>query len=501
MFSLTGDADSIRASAGTWSGFSTAASTAAGDIRHIDSGDFKGDEADTYRDKMNGDLPPHLDTTSEAWSKVATALTTYATTLQTLQTRMHTLASTATHQQQQVDSAGNAAADAKAADARHTADQTAAAKKLPAGQTLPPDTYRPQTSGAGTQLNQANAALQSTIDAANQVRAEHNTAVDHCVTAIHQAAGMRFEEPPGFWGKLGNSITGWIKDHADVLKSISSVLKTISGIAGLLAMIPILSPIMGPIALATGAAALGIDVTLKLVTGEGSWTDIGMDVLGVIPGGRAAGEAVKGAEAATDVVRTASTVGKDAGAVKKGANAASELKTGENAAARAKSGENAGTEAKSGQNAATEAKSGDPRQPGAPAKKPVYEPTRTRVKLRAQTKREVYADAERHADGSGDFVCAASGDRIPAARDRNGDLVRIDPVTGRRTPDGMTVPAKGQSNFGHVPGHEWRSYKIEAEANGYNRRRVIEDQNDPGIYRVETPAANQGHQYEQQSAK
>lgn len=200
MFSLTGDADSIRTSAGSWSAFSVAAATAAGDIRHIDSGDFQGDEADTYREKMNGDLPPHLDTTSDAWSKVATALTAYAGTLEHLQTRMHTLAGTAANQQQQVNTAGNAADDAKAADARHTAGVAAASKKLTPGQTLPPDTYRPQTSGASSQLSQANTALQGTIDAANQVRADHNTAVDTCVNAINDAAGMRFEEPPGFWG-------------------------------------------------------------------------------------------------------------------------------------------------------------------------------------------------------------------------------------------------------------------------------------------------------------
>jgi len=52
---------------------------------------------------------------------------------------------------------------------------------------------------------------------------------------------MRFAQPPGFFGRLKNSVTGWISDHADVLKSISGVLKTISGIAGLLAMIPVLA--------------------------------------------------------------------------------------------------------------------------------------------------------------------------------------------------------------------------------------------------------------------
>lgn len=308
VFALTGDPGSIRSSSVTWSQFAGAAGTASEQIRKIDSGDFIGDEADTYRDKLNQDLPPHLDTTSEAWSRVSGALQTYASMLEELQQRMLTLSSQAAHQQTQVDAASNAVANAKTADARHVTSQTAAKAVLKPGETLPPDHYQAQTGGASTQQANADAALQSTINAANQVHVEHNTAVDTCVKAIHDAAAMRFEEPPGFWGKLGGAVGGWIKDHADVLKTISSVLKTISGVAGLLAMIPVLAPIMGPIALASGGAALVIDVGLKLATGKGSWTDVGVDALGIIPGGRIAGDIAKGAQ----TVRATSTVVKDA---------------------------------------------------------------------------------------------------------------------------------------------------------------------------------------------
>ena len=356
VFSLTGDPGSIRSSSVKWSTFSTSASTASGDIRHIDSGDFIGDEAETYRDKINKDLPPHLDTTSEAWAKVAGALQTYATALEGLQQRMSTLSAQADHQQGQVNAANDAVANAKTADSQHASSVAAAKEKLKPGQTLPPDHYQTQTSGATSSQTDANAALQSTIDAANRVHTEHNTAVDNCVNAIHDAAGMRFEEPPGFWGKLGNAIGGWIKDHADVLKTISSVLKTISGIAGLLAMIPVLAPIMGPIALATGGAALLIDVGVKVATGEGSWTDIGMDALGIIPGGRVVGEVAKGAKATTTVIKDAKgieTVAKDAKGIK---TVAQETKGAKNVVSDGKTAgrdvtENAGKDARTAENA------------------------------------------------------------------------------------------------------------------------------------------------------
>jgi hypothetical protein len=123
-----------------------------------------------------------------------------------------------------------------------------------------------------------------------------------------------------------------------------------------------------------------------------------------------------------------------------------------------------------------------------------YEPTRNRVKLRAQTKRDIYMEAEREADG--DFVCAATEETIPARRYPDGSPVLINPQTGKPDPNGMSVPQPGEFNFGHKPGEEWWRYKIEAEENGYTRKQVIEDQNDPSRYRIETPEANRSHRYE-----
>ncbi|GAA4536463.1 putative T7SS-secreted protein [Amycolatopsis samaneae] len=137
-----------------------------------------------------------------------------------------------------------------------------------------------------------------------------------------------------------------------------------------------------------------------------------------------------------------------------------------------------------------------PDGPPAPAPRKVYEPTRNRVKLRQGTKRAVIRDAEREPDGSGDFVCQATRERIPAKHNPDGSLVKVNPDTGKPDPNGMTVPEPGKSHFGHVPGDEWWRYKQEAEAGGYSRERVIEDQNNPDKYRLETPNANQSHQHE-----
>ncbi len=287
-FVLGGEPGSIRASATVWSSFADDASEASADIRGMDTSEFQGDEADTYRGKVNDDLPPHLDITAKAWSMVATALTTYASTLEDLQTRMATLKARAADQTAAVSSARQSLSTAKSADKAHTSAQQAAEATLKPGETLPPDSYHGQTAGASSSLSNAQQALQDTIDAAATIRSQHTTAVNACGDRIDEAKHLRFEKPPGFFGRLAESVGDWISDHADILKSISSVLKTISGIAGMLALIPCLTPIMGPIALITGGAALVIDVGLKLATGEGSWLQIGVETLAMIPGLRAA---------------------------------------------------------------------------------------------------------------------------------------------------------------------------------------------------------------------
>lgn len=284
QFVLRGDPASIRASASTWLTFANQASTAAGDIRGLDTQTFQGDESDTYRERINSDMVPHLDITSEAWSMVSTALTAYASTLESLQQRMSALATRATNQQDAVDAAHRSLASAETADRQHAADVRAAAAALEPGQTLPPSSFVSGVPTAGASAHQADAALQGTIDAANTVRSEHDHALHLCGSEIDRAKHLRFVKPPGFFGHLKDRACDWVTDHAGTLLQISSVLKTISAVAGVLALIPVLTPIMTPIALATGAAALAIDLTVKCVTGQGSWLQIGVDTLGLIPG-------------------------------------------------------------------------------------------------------------------------------------------------------------------------------------------------------------------------
>lgn len=281
-FVLGGEPWSIRSSAKTWSGFASSASTASSDIRGVDAGDFVGDEGDTFRSKVNDDLPPNLDTTSEAWGIVAAALTTYADKLEEYQSQLASLKTQYDNQQQTASEAATTLANSEQSDRAEQDRITTATSDLEPGAELPPSDYVSQTAGAQSASDEANQNVQDTLDAAAKIRSNHRTAVDTCCQEIDKAKDLRFEKPPGFWGKLKNSVCDWIADHADILKAISGVLKVISAIAGVLSFIPVLAPIMGPIALVAGGAALAIDVAVKLATGEGSWLEIGIDAAGML---------------------------------------------------------------------------------------------------------------------------------------------------------------------------------------------------------------------------
>ncbi len=287
-FALRGEPTAISNSAQVWARFADTADTTAGDLRALDAGDFQGDEADTYRGRLNGDLPPYLDTTSQAWNIVGGALRSYAAALADLQSQMSSLRSTAWSQWQSASAADAAACRAEAADRAHTADRQHQADALEPGQKLPADTYRPAGGAARSTAASTSADYTATLTAADQLRSQHTQAVNACADAIDRATALRFADPPSWLGHLWEKACDWVADHIDILQTLSAVLKQISSIAATLAMIPILAPLAGPVAAGAGMLAFGIDAGVKITTGQGNWTDIALTGMSFIPGAKAA---------------------------------------------------------------------------------------------------------------------------------------------------------------------------------------------------------------------
>ncbi len=284
-FHLDGDPGAIRGSARQWNDFGTAATDAATQIRSLDSSLFIGPEGDQYRQGLDEKLPPHLDITGRAYTKVGGALMSFADALSGLQDRMAPLRVRAPGLWDALQAAQRRVSAAESADRQHTQQVQNAAKTRQPGQPAPPDSYQSDAGAASANLTSAQQAWNECLGAARAVKADLRTAVGAADTTIHAAADMRFEHNPHGFGALVAGFKNFVKDHVAGLAKLSGVLKLVSGIAGVLSFVPVIDVVAAPVALATGAAALAIDASIKFATGQGSWTSIAIDgALLALPG-------------------------------------------------------------------------------------------------------------------------------------------------------------------------------------------------------------------------
>jgi hypothetical protein len=167
-----------------------------------------------------------------------------------------------------LNTAQQAAHTAKTDDAAHTVQRLHQQAQLPRGQTLPPDTYQAATGTATSALTAAQQAWNNALTTAQGLKTDLTTAISTCVDAINTQAHTRFTPNPTGWSAFTDSVKGFIKDHVAALAKLSSILKTVSLVAGILALIPVIDIVAGPIAIAAGAAALTIDAATMWATGK-----------------------------------------------------------------------------------------------------------------------------------------------------------------------------------------------------------------------------------------
>jgi hypothetical protein len=303
-FQLDGEPGAIRGSARQWSEFGQAAAEAAADIRSLDSSLFIGPEGDMYRDGLNSDLPPHLDVTGQAYSKVGSTLASFADSLAGLQDRMSPLRVKAPGLWEALQQAQRRVAAAQSADATHTAQLAHDALTRPPLQPAPPDNYHSDLGAASGSLAAAQQAWDNCLTAARSVKTDVQTAVTNAAKAIHEAADSRFAHNPHGFGALVAGFKNFVKDHVSALAKLSGVLKLVSGIAGVLSFIPVIGEAALAVSLVTGGLALAIDASIKFSTGQGSWKSIMVDgALMAVPFGLGKGiEALRGARGAVEVV-------------------------------------------------------------------------------------------------------------------------------------------------------------------------------------------------------
>jgi hypothetical protein len=108
-------------------------------------------------------------------------------------------------------------------------------------------------------------------------------------------AGDIAPDKPGFFSRMVHDVEDawhdtaqWLHDHADMIAHIGDILSAISGVLGVIAIITAPFEPVGAIfagaAAATSGLALLAHLTAKAEGANVSWTNIGLDAVGALPG-------------------------------------------------------------------------------------------------------------------------------------------------------------------------------------------------------------------------
>ena len=241
---------------------------ASANVARLNSSGWTGDAADAFRGQL-ADLPRDLDLAATSHRTAARALSAYATGLGVRQRRAGELESRAAALRQQEGAA--------VAEVNRLAGRTA-----PAG-SAEFTSLKSQYDSARSRATTLGSELQEVIAEARRLHGEYRSAAADAARTIRGVADAPYEEP-GWLSRAWSSVKDWIKDNADVLRTISSVLKGVSAVLGILSFVPGLQ-FLAPFAMGAGVAALLIDGALCLA-GEGDWKSFGIDAaLTILPAG------------------------------------------------------------------------------------------------------------------------------------------------------------------------------------------------------------------------
>lgn len=211
------------------------------------------------------------------YTTAGTELTTFATDLETAQTHTQSLLTQRDQWEQQL-------MNLAAQQSRHSEDSPSVGS---------PD-YLAKLVDHRQEAARLNTAVSGANEQLRQLQNRYANVVDQLRSAASRAAGQLRGaiKSDGLNDSTWKKFSNWVSEHADVLKAIHNVLGAITGVLGVLTLF---FPVLAPIALVAAGLTAGLGLVLAL-TGEISWVDFALDIVGVLTMGVAAvaGKALKG---------------------------------------------------------------------------------------------------------------------------------------------------------------------------------------------------------------
>ncbi|GAB3556516.1 uncharacterized protein YoxC/uncharacterized protein YukE [Actinopolyspora lacussalsi] len=249
---------------------------------------WQGKAAEAFQDTV-GELPKYLQQAHRSLGDASRTLTRWSHDLSSFQQRARDYEAKA------------AAARKRLREAESNPDLNLANQRFPDQESLQQAQRR--LDAAQATLREADNELQAILDQAKRLLAQHEELAKQVENALRRATDEA-PEKPGLLERLGNALEElgesisevadrawqWVEDHAELLKQIGDVLSTVSTVLGVVAIatswIPGVNAVTSAAAITVSAAALGTNALAKAGGADVSWGKIGMDAIGVIPGGR-----------------------------------------------------------------------------------------------------------------------------------------------------------------------------------------------------------------------
>ncbi|MEO3840296.1 putative T7SS-secreted protein [Streptomyces sp. B22F1] len=277
--------------------------TTAKELERLDQGVWKGKAANAFSDHVADKVTPDIKRAHTSFEKAATALRRWSEKMDRFQDEARALEREARRKQEALGDAQRLLDAGKAAPFPGASDDEKAS-----------DAQKKQQDKRDKAAEEAGDALDEVRRRAEELKDRYFTEAWSISRELDSAGDIAPDEP-GLFDRIASGVSDvlgdtldWVQDHADLIKAIGDVLSYVTAALAVLAIVTApfgIGAAFATAALITGGLTLATHGIAKAAGADVSWTTIGLDVLGVLPGIGAFSKGAKVADATAAQTRAA----------------------------------------------------------------------------------------------------------------------------------------------------------------------------------------------------